>query len=1303
MEALAPIASNLLQELIERVDLVIIQPPQIQLNLAQDLHTPRSILQVLVDRAEPDIAAVAKLHVNYAGELSTDGREEIDAIFHTAQLGQNDRLAVELLKLGTVPPEFLSEWVPASHLLEALKSPHLSRRDRIKFLTRLAQEDSVEPRLQVAESLDTPGAVLANLLGDVQLAVRLATQHNPNCPPAEIESIEWQQSIASNWETDLAELASLGKSKWDWIRLQVAQNPSAGAETLSELALDRVYKIQLAVAKNPSTSASGLAKLLEHKETEVRDALVKHQNANTTILLRRLNYDERAILRRENLAVEVLQQIFDRAIDNSDNCENFREIAYYLIGQSNTPESILDYYSKWDFKCPHDSQNRYLSEEEDLFEDETSTDDLELLTDDEFPRIDPKDVRIKEDIYHQGISSWISIAHHPNASATILERLPEHNYLKLDLAVAANPLTPIDLKQQILRKVTPDRLELLSEIPRLDRESLEYIVEKFLNDLSLKDYNINRAIRLRLMGIYLLKQSILPLTTLIVLADRIRQLNERLKKYQCESEDYAILVALANNPQIPMIERNEYLHQLLNDPVGILSLAIDPRTPVEILEQILDQTFDRNTDYRIREKITCNPSTPEYLLKRIFDKRQQGFSAHYMADHRDAPIEFLRIYPTEEFKNTNTPHQRLDTVMEHPKMISSLEGYRWRLEKEEERELIETNQILVRRLDCPYALAQVVKNGDRHVKISAAHNPKTPISILAQLAEDADAVIRSYVSNNPSLPLDLLLELVRDPDEKVRKSASNNPNLPLDSLLELTLDPSVDVRINLVEYRDKRQVAIPIFAKLANDESEKVRVAIAKNPNTPIEILDQLAQDSSLEVCKALTHNLSTPENTLELIGVERGIVNSSNNRTPANALVTAIDRVLQSANYQQAERLKDILKSHTSQIPGEKLAELANHPMSWIRSDVAYHQNTPASALAQLAYDDYRSIFPGIAQNPNASSDTLMLLLQRQKELFPDWNWIYNISAYIVRRKHLSREVLIELAKSESAQIREEAARHSELPQSALEWLVENETNTDVLYQITSRSDLTFEMINRLIQKSNSKAKVEIAYLSNLPPKLLQKLAKDDSVEVRSAIANREDIPLDTLELLVLDRAVEVRQKLAINQNIPISILTKLAVDTELNVRIVMAYSPSTPISLLEQLAADEKIEVRRAVARNSQAPASLKDKLRDILPDSIPRHRSFTLRSLSRVYNSQTDDLPTILGEYSQSDNLFVRLVILRHPLTPIEILERGMRSIEWIDRYSVADNPSTPESIYRQLTQDSNQIVRAVANANSSSNKA
>ncbi|MEH2127411.1 hypothetical protein [Nostoc sp.] len=52
------------------------------------------------------------------------------------------------------------------------------------------------------------------------------------------------------------------------------------------------------------------------------------------------------------------------------------------------------------------------------------------------------------------------------------------------------------------------------------------------------------------------------------------------------------------------------------------------------------------------------------------------------------------------------------------------------------------------------------------------------------------------------------------------------------------------------------------------------------------------------------------------------------------------------------------------------------------------------------------------------------------------------------------------------------------------------------------------------------------------------------------------------------------------------------------------------------------------------------------------------------------------------------------LLHPLTPAEVLQQGAQSASWLERYAVADNPATPTEIKQQLTEDSNQIVRAVA---------
>ncbi|HEY9693748.1 MAG TPA: hypothetical protein V6D15_16200 [Oculatellaceae cyanobacterium] len=64
---------------------------------------------------------------------------------------------------------FLSEWVPAERLIEGLRNPYLPSRCRLKFLKRLAKELTLEPRLQVAESLLTLSALLEQLAGDLEM------------------------------------------------------------------------------------------------------------------------------------------------------------------------------------------------------------------------------------------------------------------------------------------------------------------------------------------------------------------------------------------------------------------------------------------------------------------------------------------------------------------------------------------------------------------------------------------------------------------------------------------------------------------------------------------------------------------------------------------------------------------------------------------------------------------------------------------------------------------------------------------------------------------------------------------------------------------------------------------------------------------------------------------------------------------------------------------------------------------------------------------------------------------------------
>jgi Leucine rich repeat variant len=255
MQPLLSISASDLQVFLDTKEQLLQQSVELQLAIASFANTPRSLLDILVNSPLETVAEAARLHVNYAGEIGDEWQQFVDNILRSRQMGQNDRLAVELLKLGAVPACFFGEWVPVSKLIQALHNPQMTLRYRLQLLERLAREATLEARLQVAESPETPLAVLEQLAGDLELPVRLAVKFNPSCPSAPIELVERQHAIASDWNGDSEQLAMLGQSRWAWIRLAVAQNPNTSQGTLMELARDRVYKIKLAVAKNLGTPA----------------------------------------------------------------------------------------------------------------------------------------------------------------------------------------------------------------------------------------------------------------------------------------------------------------------------------------------------------------------------------------------------------------------------------------------------------------------------------------------------------------------------------------------------------------------------------------------------------------------------------------------------------------------------------------------------------------------------------------------------------------------------------------------------------------------------------------------------------------------------------------------------------------------------------------------------------------------------------------------------------------------------------------------------------------------------------------
>ena len=192
----------------------------------------------------------------------------------------------------------------------------------------------------------------------------------------------------------------------------------------------------------------------------------------------------------------------------------------------------------------------------------------------------------------------------------------------------------------------------------------------------------------------------------------------------------------------------------------------------------------------------------------------------------------------------------------------------------------------------------------------------------------------------------------------------------------------------------------------------------------------------------------------------------------------------------------------------------------------------------------------------------------------------------------------------------------------------------------------------------------------------------------MRKVVAGYRESPIEILELLIADESPDVRQALAKNSNVSSSILETLALDISPVVRKTVAENQNTPATVLEQLSLDTDKGISQSLINNSNTPSNIKQTLQYRLRINT----NPTLKGLIRLYNSETDDLATLLSEYVQSQTPFVRFISLMHPLIPTEFLQQYSQSLLWWERYAVVINSSTPQQIREKLTEDCNFIVKA-----------
>lgn len=233
-------------------------------------------------------------------------------------------------------------------------------------------------------------------------------------------------------------------------------------------------------------------------------------------------------------------------------------------------------------------------------------------------------------------------------------------------------------------------------------------------------------------------------------------------------------------------------------------------------------------------------------------------------------------------------------------------------------------------------------------------------------------------------------------------------------------------------------------------------------------------------------------------------------------------------------------------------------------------------------------------------------------------------------------------------------------------------------------------------------------------PPERLIELV-GISTELARAVAANPNAPSKLLEKLSKFDDLEIRQNVTLNPNTATNILFKLGKDFPqelLNNPILTLLLLENP-NFIENIPTDTFIELLLVAnvpqvfmdwalqaptsAQNIKTPLSTlkyivlcSKKYETVCPEAI--------KALQAIKQRYPEKLTNFLVEYVEKLQFpsAARLFLLLHATAPSDFLSRHYRSLDWRERYAVAQNPNTPLNILEKLRFDANCIVRAAAKA-------
>lgn len=350
------------------------------------------------------------------------------------------------------------------------------------------------------------------------------------------------------------------------------------------------------------------------------------------------------------------------------------------------------------------------------------------------------------------------------------------------------------------------------------------------------------------------------------------------KSAQSISNPFAVKLGLAQNPSTPV----SILEQLCSnndkeyEKGNILSLAIgvaqNPVIPSACISILL-----KNKDEDVIKNLAANPSLPQDSLNYLMEQSlKKGKAGKWRFDNRGLELGLASNpavspdYLTALLDHVDT--WVISTVAENPNLPVALIS---KLAKKREDNIV---QGIASNPSAPWVLLQTLMKDEGHqlniagntashpedldklaskkglsdwILYAIAQNSSASQELILKLGKHKDSYIRSGVIFNSSTPSDLREKIlatfmkseIGSPEHLYIARCPYVSSTMLTELAEKYIDKYAPDRIStLSNIAENPNASKDLLSCLANERSVEIRAKVAKNRNTPVEILIQLSE-----------------------------------------------------------------------------------------------------------------------------------------------------------------------------------------------------------------------------------------------------------------------------------------------------------------------------------------------------------------------------------------------------------------------------------------------------------------------------